>query len=101
MRQQTLAFEDLDPENENPVLYKEFSPGFGVGLNRFKLTFHQNSITDCDISGMLTIRNFKNAANEPANINISVLINDDGFALTTSVEVGFLFSSNVKEQNWA
>lgn len=41
--------------NTVPIIKVNFGGGFDISLNRFNLTFRQNAITDCSISGALTI----------------------------------------------
>jgi hypothetical protein len=63
------------------VLYRKFG-SFAVELDVFSVTFHQNSIVDCSISGKLTMDRFTQNGN-PAVIDIQVHIDDNGdFSIT-------------------
>ncbi|MDB5150315.1 MAG: hypothetical protein JWQ57_4335 [Mucilaginibacter sp.] len=63
------------------VLYRNFD-SFAVELDVFSVTFHQNAIVDCSISGKLTLDRFTQNGT-PAVIDIQVHINDNGdFSIT-------------------
>lgn len=63
------------------VLYRKFG-SFAVELDVFSVTFHQNSIVDCSISGKLTLDRFTQNGT-PAIIDIQVHIDDKGdFSIT-------------------
>lgn len=63
------------------VLYRKFE-SFAVELDVFSVTFHQNSIIDCAISGKLTMDRFTQNGS-PAIIDIQVHIDDKGdFSIT-------------------
>lgn len=63
--------------------------GFEVGLSNFGLTFRQNSITACSISGYLMIKGFKNVNGEDAKIRIMMSIDNEGnFSITADESAG-------------
>ena len=80
----TIGLEPLISGTPNPILYKQLGDGCGIGLNSFDMSFKQDSITKCDISGELVLLNFMDASNHPAKINVKAHIDNDGFSITAS-----------------
>jgi len=70
----------------NGLLHKKFD-NFDVELNRFSVTFRQNSIIESDIKGRLTIGRFKQGGAD-AIIDIQAHLKDNGeFSITAEAEI--------------
>lgn len=64
-----------------------------LGFNYFDLVFRQNTITESNIVGLLTIPKLKDASDQPAKIEINGHINEAGdFNLTASEPQGIPFT---------
>jgi len=64
-----------------------------LGFNHFDLVFRQNTITESNIVGLLTIPKLKDSTDQPAQIEINGHINETGdFNLTASEPEGIPFT---------
>lgn len=92
----TLSLEAKDGVNPAPLISCNFGKKFAVSLDGFSLTFKHNAITDSTIKGTLVIPGFKDAANQPAKIDIEVAIRQDGdFDVTAKEKAGLVISGEV------
>ncbi|MEP7108153.1 MAG: hypothetical protein ABI760_09220 [Ferruginibacter sp.] len=86
----TAAGQQL-PIGEKPAVKTKLGEdgGFELAFEKFSLTFKQNAITACDISGYMKIKGFKDADGHDAQIDIKVSISANGdFNITASEEQG-------------
>ncbi len=69
------------------LLHRNFG-NFSAELDTFSITFRQNAITNCDISGAITLNKFTTNG-LPAKIDIQAQIKDDGsFSITALPQPG-------------
>jgi len=73
------------------VLYRNFGD-FAAELDAFSITFRQNSITNCSITGSITLPNYKTNVTQAAKIAITAQIKDDGSFSITAVPMPGLFT---------
>ncbi|MEM9822851.1 MAG: hypothetical protein AAF985_17350, partial [Bacteroidota bacterium] len=86
----TVALEGKLAGETAPVVKVKFGNDFQVSLDRFSMSFKQNTITGSSVEGTLRIPGFKDANDEPADIRIKVAIHDDGdFDITAYEDDGF------------
>jgi len=92
----TIAMEALTAGTLSPIVNFKFGDSFSVSLDAFSLTLKQNAITDSTIKGTLVIPGFKDAAKQPAKIDIDVAIRQDGdFDITAKEKAGLVISGDV------
>ncbi|MDB4922070.1 hypothetical protein [Mucilaginibacter sp.] len=73
---------------DNGILNRKFN-SFSVALDAFSLTFLQNTITDCNITGHITLDKYT-TNNQPSKIAIQVHIKDAGdFSITALPSANF------------
>src|SRR6185369_12045720 len=92
----TLSLEAKDGVKSAPLISCNFGKKFAVSLDGFSLTFKHNAITDSTIKGTLVIPGFKDAAKQPAKIDIDVAIRQNGdFDITAKEKAGLVLSTDV------
>lgn len=93
----TIALQDQG------VLYRKFG-NFSVELDAFSLTFRQNAITACSITGAITLDNYTTNG-QPSKIAITAQIKDSGdFSITATPSANFpaitlpgVFTLNIRQ----
>lgn len=86
----TIALEAIAAGELAPLVRLKFGEDFQVSLDRFAMSFKQNSITGSLIEGTIRIPGFLDSNDNPADIRIKVDIHDDGdFDITAYEDDGF------------
>ncbi|MEM0998576.1 MAG: hypothetical protein AAGN35_16075 [Bacteroidota bacterium] len=85
----TLELEAKQGVSTTPLIEVQFGEGFAASLDTFSVTFLQNKIVGSTIRGGLKIPGFKDAAGNPADIDIDVYLGTGGdFSVTASEQNG-------------
>lgn len=77
-------------DSPNGIIHQKLG-NVDIFLNSVFMKFHQNAIVDCIIKGGLIVPGFKDSLGNPAQIDIDVLIKNDGdFRITAKEKDGIL-----------
>ncbi|MCK6640913.1 MAG: hypothetical protein L6Q81_12600 [Bacteroidia bacterium] len=80
-----IGLRAINQNNPSPFLKGTFGQNIKWTLDTFSITFQQNSITDSEISGTLTVPGFTNTSSGPAILDIKINVGGSGdFSVTAS-----------------
>lgn len=95
MRVKTNPDDDSNTDVVEPLISTTFgsTKGFKIALEQFSMAFQQNSITEAEINGWLTIPGLKDSKDKSkdAKINVDIGFANGEYSITASVKSGLEF----------